>query len=94
MKSPQDAALQRAQDYARDRGWRQEPLTWEEVEVLVMAMNAADVTTEITSDESYHNGYDDGYAEAKSDALLELDREDVLDWCADHGYKLVKEQAS
>jgi len=34
MKSPQDIALQRAQDYVRDRGWRQEPLTWEEVKAL------------------------------------------------------------
>jgi len=83
MKSPHEFALQRAQDFARDRGWRQEPLTGEEVEELVMAMN-----------ESYHNGYDDGYAEAKSDALLELDHDDVLDWCADHGYKLVAEKAS
>lgn len=35
MTSPRELALQRAQDYARDRGWRQEPLTWEEVEALV-----------------------------------------------------------
>ena len=35
MKSAQDTALQRARDYARDRGWRQAPLTWEEVEVLL-----------------------------------------------------------
>jgi hypothetical protein len=42
MKSPQELALQRAQDYARDRGWRQEPLTWEEVAVLTEVVEQAD----------------------------------------------------
>lgn len=35
MKSPEDFTLERARDYARDRGWRTEPLSWEEVAVLV-----------------------------------------------------------
>ena len=87
MKSPQDTALQRAQDYARDRGWRQEPLTWQEVEVLVGLTFGPDL-------QDYQTGYDDGYAEGQSYSAFGLDREDVLDWCADHGYKLVKEQAS
>lgn len=35
MKTDEERARQRAEDYVRDRGWRHEPLTWEEVAVLL-----------------------------------------------------------
>ena len=40
--SGEERALQRAEDYVRDRGWRQEPLTWEEVADLLDALDRAD----------------------------------------------------
>ena len=56
MISEQDAALQRAQDYVRNRGWRVEPLTWEEVEVLVAMTYGPDL-------DDFKVGYDEGYAD-------------------------------
>ena len=35
--TPTEQAEQRARDYVRDRGWRQEPLSWEEVAKLLEA---------------------------------------------------------
>jgi len=58
MKSPQDLALQRAQDFARDRGWRQDPLTWEEVEVLVELTFGPDQG-------DFETGYEEGYEEGR-----------------------------
>ena len=39
--TPAEHAEQRARDYVRDRGWRQEPLSWEEVRALLEALEAA-----------------------------------------------------
>lgn len=55
MISEQDAVLERARSYVRDRGWRQEPLTWEEVEVLVGLTYGPDL-------EDFNVGYEEGYA--------------------------------
>lgn len=33
--TPAERAEQRARDYVRDRGWRHEPLSWEEVAELL-----------------------------------------------------------
>ena len=33
--TPAEHAEQRARDYVHDRGWRQEPLSWEEVAALL-----------------------------------------------------------
>jgi hypothetical protein len=55
MITAQDAALQRARAYVRDRGWRHEPLTWEEVEVLVGLTYGPDL-------EDFNAGYEEGYA--------------------------------
>jgi len=55
--SAQDAALARARAYVRDRGWRHEPLTWEEVEVLVELTYGPDLE-DFNAD--YAEGYDAG----------------------------------
>jgi hypothetical protein len=61
MISEQDAALQRAQAYVRNRGWRCEPLAWEEVEVLLKNVV---LPTELRSriNAAYDDGFDDGAA--------------------------------
>jgi hypothetical protein len=55
MISEQDAVLERAQSYVRDRGWRQEPLTWQEIKVLVGMTFGPDLA-------DFDAGYDEGYA--------------------------------
>jgi hypothetical protein len=54
MISEEDAVLERAQSYVRDRGWRHEPLTWDEVKVLVGMTFGPDPA-------DFDNGYDVGY---------------------------------
>lgn len=38
MKTPLELAAEHARAYVRNRGWRVEPLSWEEVEVLLEEM--------------------------------------------------------
>lgn len=88
MISMQDATLRRAQDFARDRGWRCEPLRWEEIEVLV-ELAADNISTSLR--DGYDEGYENGYADHAGEPLT---LEYVQDWCADNGYTLVKAVAS
>ncbi len=59
MQTIAEQALQRAQDYVRDRGWRHEPLTWEEVGALI---------DELTMQEG---AYQDGVERGRDDLIVE-----------------------
>jgi hypothetical protein len=65
MISEQDAVLERANSYVLSRGWRQEPLSWEEVKVLVGMTFGPDMADfDAGYDEGYQNGLKAGRAQA------------------------------
>jgi hypothetical protein len=61
VKTPLELAAERARANLRNRGWRVEPLTWEEVEVLLEHVKMPYEIRELVND-AVDAGYEDGYA--------------------------------
>jgi hypothetical protein len=65
MISEQDAVLERANSYVRNRGSIDEPLSWEEVKVLVGMTFGPDMAN---FDAGYDGGYQDGLKAGRTQA--------------------------
>lgn len=61
MKTPLELATEHARAYVRERGGRVEPLSWEEVGVLLENVRMPSEIRALVND-AVDAGYEDGYA--------------------------------
>jgi hypothetical protein len=66
MKTPLELATEHARAYVHNRGWRVEPLTWEEVRELMKAVYTPR-EIDVILNQGYDPGYGDGQAAGKKE---------------------------